>query len=161
MYLITSSWKNIREKMSNIFYGPQMYLITSSWKNIKEKMPNIFEVVSFASLCFILQRSLSLKNLMSPSNQKSTYKGPQPTPPKRRESTFWVETVQSETVQEFSHSQLERQEVSNTSNICVIFPSPVQAYPNCGWHFMPHWQRIIFIVVIWRSRPTYPTRQRD
>ncbi len=60
-----------------------------------------------------MQRSLSLKNLMSPGGDKSLakqYKEPQPTPPKRRESTFWVESVEGAAVKGFTKTQLERQE---------------------------------------------------
>lgn len=66
---------------------------------------------------FFLQRTLSLKNLLSPSpgRKKDTiksYQGPAPTPPKRRLSTFWYETVEEDTKQRCTHSEMERQEVN-------------------------------------------------
>ena len=49
----------------------------------------------------------------SPSKHIVTpYKKPAPTPPKRRASMFWYETVETITKQNFTTKQLERQEVS-------------------------------------------------
>lgn len=62
-----------------------------------------------------LQKSFSLRNLASPKESKSKhnatpYKKPAVTPPRRRLSTFWCETVQNDDIHSMDKRQLDRQE---------------------------------------------------